>query len=130
MLLFQFEGVAEATIQADDWRFLRAMLRNDGDMDRYVSDLSRPGALTRSLNIYRANAAPKPPSPTVEFPLMSAPTLVVSGDGDHYLVTDRLAASTDFVEAPSRYESIADSSHWIPLDQPERLNQLLLEWLI
>jgi pimeloyl-ACP methyl ester carboxylesterase len=33
------------------------------------------------------------------------------------------------VEGPWRYEEIAEASHWIPLDAPERLNQLLLSWL-
>ena len=30
-LFFQFEGIAEATIQADDWAWLRWLTRNDGD---------------------------------------------------------------------------------------------------
>jgi pimeloyl-ACP methyl ester carboxylesterase len=37
--------------------------------------------------------------------------------------------SADYVEGPWRYEEIAEASHWIPLDAPERLNQLLLSWL-
>jgi pimeloyl-ACP methyl ester carboxylesterase len=28
-----------------------------------------------------------------------------------------------------RYVRIEDSSHWIPLDQPDRVNQLLVEFL-
>ncbi len=130
MLHFQFAGVAEAQIQAADWIFFREMMRDDGDIDRYITDLARPGALTRSLNIYRANAAPTPPHPPAAFPPITAPTLVISGDGDNYLVADRVAASTEFVSGESRYENIADSSHWVPVDQPGRLNELLLEWLL
>ena len=33
------------------------------------------------------------------------------------------------VEAPWRYEMIEGASHWIPLDAPDRLNALLLDWL-
>jgi pimeloyl-ACP methyl ester carboxylesterase len=33
------------------------------------------------------------------------------------------------IEAPWRYEVIQDASHWIPLDAPDRLNELLLDWL-
>jgi len=40
-----------------------------------------------------------------------------------------LEASAAFVEGPWRYEQIEGVSHWIPLDAPDRLNQLLLEWL-
>ena len=54
-LFFQFYGVAEATIQHDDWAWLRMMTRGDGDLGQAIEDLSRPGALTASLNWYRAN---------------------------------------------------------------------------
>ena len=55
MLLFLFEGVAEEALRRDDWALLRAWMRDPVDIERYVSDLSRPGALTAALNYYRAN---------------------------------------------------------------------------
>jgi hypothetical protein len=54
-LLFQFEGTAEELLRRDDWALFREWLRDDGDTDRYVEDLARPGALTAGLNWYRAN---------------------------------------------------------------------------
>ena len=33
------------------------------------------------------------------------------------------------VEAEWRYERVEDASHWMQLDQPERVNELLLEFL-
>src|SRR3954469_18046714 len=77
MLLFQFEGVAEELLTRDDWALLREWLRGDGDVDRYVADLSRPGALTAALNWYRANAHPsrelrgRPPVPPVTVPTLA-----------------------------------------------------------
>jgi hypothetical protein len=61
MLFFQFEGIAEAWLQHDNWALFREMLRGNGDIDRYISDLSRPDALKASLNWYRANLAPRLP---------------------------------------------------------------------
>jgi pimeloyl-ACP methyl ester carboxylesterase len=58
-LLFQFPDVAEALLQRDDWKLLRKWLREDGDLEHYIDDLSRPGALTAGLNWYRANLAPQ-----------------------------------------------------------------------
>ena len=55
-LLFQFEGIAEAQLQANDWALFRTFSRGDGDQQRYLADLSRPGALTASLNWYRAGS--------------------------------------------------------------------------
>ncbi|HUY51951.1 MAG TPA: hypothetical protein VMV92_40665 [Streptosporangiaceae bacterium] len=37
--------------------------------------------------------------------------------------------SAGCVQGPWRYEEIQDASHWIPLDAPGRLNELLLGWL-
>jgi pimeloyl-ACP methyl ester carboxylesterase len=40
-----------------------------------------------------------------------------------------MRASGDLVKGRWRYEEIAGASHWIPLDAPDRLNELLLGWL-
>jgi len=40
-----------------------------------------------------------------------------------------MRASGDLVQGPWRYEEIEGASHWIPLDAPDRLNELLLGWL-
>jgi pimeloyl-ACP methyl ester carboxylesterase len=129
-LLFQFTGVAEELMARDDWKLFRTFTRGDGDLDRYVSDLSRPGALTAGLNWYRANAGPereleaRPPLPSV-----AAPTLGLWSSGDNYLTEDRMLLSAEHVTGPWRYERIENASHWLQLDAPERVNELLLEFL-
>ena len=128
-LFFQFADVAERWLQHDDWHLFRELLRGGGDIDRYITDLSRPGALTASLNWYRANLAPRPPGPLPELPAIRAPTLAVWSTNDHYLDGKRVEASSEFVVGPWRYEQLEGISHWIPLDAPDQLNQLLLEWL-
>jgi pimeloyl-ACP methyl ester carboxylesterase len=37
--------------------------------------------------------------------------------------------SEAFAAGRWRYEEIPGASHWVPLDAPERLNELLLDWL-
>jgi pimeloyl-ACP methyl ester carboxylesterase len=106
------------------------MLRGNGDVDRYISDLSRPDALKASLNWYRANLAPRLPKSLPKLPSLEAPTLGIWSSNDHYLDGERMKISGRFVKGPWRYEQIDDASHWIPLDAPDRLNQLLLEWLV
>ena len=131
-LFFQFEGVAEAWLQQDDWQLFRELLRGDGDLDQYLADLARPGALTASLNWYRAILAPRlPPRPdaTSPWPPIQVPTMGIWSENDHFLDGARMRASAAFVAAEWRYEQLAEASHWIPLDQPERLNELLLGWL-
>src|SRR5579863_2424909 len=48
-LFFQFAGVAEATIRADDWAWLRMFSLGDGDIGQWIEELSRPGQLLDPL---------------------------------------------------------------------------------
>jgi pimeloyl-ACP methyl ester carboxylesterase len=129
-LLFQFEGVAEELLARDDWRLFRAWRRDDGDVDEYIRDLSRPGALTAALNWYRASAHPRHElAPARAVPPVAAPTLGIWSSGDHYVTEERMLRSADHVTGPWRYERIDGASHWLQLDAPDRVNALLLEFL-
>ncbi|HZC39666.1 MAG TPA: alpha/beta hydrolase [Streptosporangiaceae bacterium] len=128
-LFFQFEGIAEATIAYDGWAWFREFSRGDGDQQQYLADLSRPGALTASLNWYRANLAPRLPGPPPQLPPVTVPTLGIWSTNDHYLDGERMRKSAAFVTGPWCYEEITGASHWIPLDAPGELNDLLLGWL-
>jgi pimeloyl-ACP methyl ester carboxylesterase len=128
-LLFQFEE-AEALLARDDWRLFRVWMRNNGDFDHYIPDLSRPGALTAALNWYRANLAPRRElEPRTPVPPVAAPTLGIWSNGDNYLVEDGMLRSADHVTGPWRYERIEGASHWVMLDAPQQVNELLLEFL-
>ena len=128
-LFFQFSDIAEATLAYDDWAWLRTFSRGYRDLEQAIADLSRPGALTASLNWYRANVAPRMPGPPPALPPVVAPTLGIWSTGDHYLDGERMKTSAALVQGPWRYEEIPDASHWVPLDAPDRLNELLLDWL-
>jgi pimeloyl-ACP methyl ester carboxylesterase len=129
-LLFQFEDVAEALIQRNDWQLFRDVLGGAQDLERYIADLSRPGALTAALNWYRANAAPaKELEWTRHFPSVAAPTLGIWSSGDSFLVEEGMVASREHVTGPWRYERIEGAGHWLQLDAPARVNELLLEFL-
>jgi pimeloyl-ACP methyl ester carboxylesterase len=129
-LLFQFTGVAEPLLRRHDWRLLRELLRGNGDLERYVADLARPGALTAALNWYRANLAPQlelEDSPLL--PAVAAPTLGLWSAEDHYLTEESMLRSADHVSGQWRYERIERAGHWMQRDAPERINELLLEFL-
>lgn len=129
-LLFQFAGTAEALLQRDDWKLFRELTRGDGDLERHLDDLARPGALTAALNWYRANAAPHEELESRGLvPAVVAPTLGLWSSGDNYLTEDSMRRSEEHVTGPWRYERIEGASHWMQLDAPERVNELLLGFL-
>jgi pimeloyl-ACP methyl ester carboxylesterase len=130
MLLFQFQDVAERLLQQDDWRLFRDWVRHHPESERWIPDLSRPGALSAALAWYRANVSPEqlfaaPPT----LPPVTAPTLGIWSDGDAYLTEAQMVGSAQFVAGPWRYRRVEGASHWLQLDRPEVVNRLLLEFL-
>lgn len=128
---FQFEGIAEEWLRYDDWRLFREWTRGDGDLERYLQDLSRPGALTAALNWYRANLKPKRPgeSGSAHFPVVQCPVLGLWSDGDNYLTEANLLNSQEKISGSWRCQKVAGASHWLMLDKPDEVNCLLVNFL-
>jgi pimeloyl-ACP methyl ester carboxylesterase len=132
-LLFQFEGVAERWLTMDDWANFREFCGGAAgyvDVDAAVADLSRPGALTASLEWYRANmTAETLVAPPLGLPPVACPTLGIWGTGDLALTEEQMTGSAAYVKGPWRYERLDGCGHWLQLEAPDRLNPLLLEFL-
>ena len=129
MLLFQFEDIAEQWLSTDDFANLRAWSKHP-DMDAVVADLSRPGALTASLNWYRANVHPRTMiEGLVPIPPVQAPTMGVWSSGDFALEEAGMTGSSTYVTGPWRYERIEDAGHWMQLEAPDAVSALLVDFL-
>jgi pimeloyl-ACP methyl ester carboxylesterase len=131
MLLFQFEDIAESWLAGDDWKRLRKWTRASGDLDYWIEDLSRPGALTAALGIYRANMGPERlVRPALQLPPVEVPVMGVWSTDDMALTERQMTDSEKHVAGEWRYERIEDVSHWIPVEAPDRLNELLVGWFV
>ncbi len=139
MLWFLFPGVAEQALPREDWAFFRRWIWGgaepgaEPDANRQIADLTRPGALTAGLNWYRANIRPDrfvPPEKPHRMRTVTCPTMGVWSADDPALGEDQMTASAAFVEAPWRYERIEGCDHWVPVHAPDRLNELLLDFLV
>jgi pimeloyl-ACP methyl ester carboxylesterase len=129
MLLFQFEGVAERWLSDDGYANLRSWGRHP-DAEAAIAGLSRPGALTASLNWYRANLPPATlVEPALEVPPVARPTMGIWSTDDMALTEENVTGSAAHVTAEWRYERIGGSGHWIPLEAPDELTALLLDFL-
>jgi len=127
MLFFQIPRFSEAVISRNDFAAFRRLMRGVPDLDRYVEELSRPGALTTALNWYRANAKPWQ-RPQQDIPNVTAPTLGMWGSSDFALTERQMMDSGEFVDGPFRYERL-EAGHWMMLQRPDEVNELLLEFL-
>ena len=122
---WQFKGLAERWLTANDWVRMRHWLRQHPDPDACIRDLARPGRLTAGLNWYRANMLS---ALTRSWPQCTVPMLGIWGSEDHCLAEDQMARSGRRMAAPWRYERIDGAGHWLPLEQPERIASLAIDW--
>jgi pimeloyl-ACP methyl ester carboxylesterase len=129
MLLFQFEGIAEHWLSDNSWANLRHWT-NHPDIDAVIAELEANGSLTPALNWYRANVpASALIGPPLELPPVQAPTMGVWSTGDFALTEEQMTGSAGYVDGPWRYERVEGPGHWLPLEAPDEVNRLLLDFL-
>lgn len=129
MLLFQFPGIAEEWLRANDFRNLRDWSGHP-DVERVVARLSEPDALTASLGLYRAILSPEslitPPPPP---PPVAAPVMGVWSTGDLALTEAQMTGSAEYIAGSWSYERLEGAGHWMQLEAPAVVNELLLDFI-
>jgi pimeloyl-ACP methyl ester carboxylesterase len=129
-LLFLFPE-AEDVLLNDDGYLLRTLIAGAPDEDRYLALIEDRGALSSGLAWYRANISVRslPGTDTPRLPPVAASTLALFGEHDPYLDEPAMLASERFVTGEWRYERLPGAGHWVQLEQPEHVNDLLREFL-
>jgi pimeloyl-ACP methyl ester carboxylesterase len=129
MLLFQFAGVAEQWLSANEWANFRAWSGHP-DADAVIAELEENGSLTPALNYYRANLPPESwLLPGGALPPVSAPTMGMWSSGDMALTERQMTASAQNVEGGWRYERLDGPGHWMQLEAAEEVSRLLIDFL-
>ena len=59
---------------------------------------------------------------------IEAPTLVIWGGSDRFLGPTLAEPHREDVPGLDRVERLADASHWVHHDEPERVNKLLIDF--
>jgi epoxide hydrolase 4 len=137
VFFFQIPRLPEEVIRAGDFALLRSALRRDPvrpgtftaeDIERYVEAMARPGALTATLNYYRALLR-NPRGTRTLLGRIEAPVLVIWGERDRSL--SRWLAEPPPLWVPNlvRVERLPYASHWVAEDHPREVNTLLLDFL-
>jgi pimeloyl-ACP methyl ester carboxylesterase len=128
MLMFQLRGFAEWLIKVNDFKLFGRLSGFPQEVPSWRADLGRPGRLTAALNYYRANIALILSSDSGNV-TVAVPVMGVWSARDTALTERQMVNSAQFCKAGWRYERIDGVGHWLPLEAPERLNPLLLEYL-
>ncbi len=138
---------AEQKLAENDFAFLRAMMAGwkggageigADEWPAYRTAWSQPGALTGGLNYYRASPLHPPEGeqakPRAKVAIdparfrVNVPTLVIWGEKDKALLPSLLDGLEEFVP-DLRIERLAQATHWIAHEFPERVNALIDDFI-
>ncbi|MEO3873020.1 alpha/beta hydrolase [Nonomuraea sp. B12E4] len=101
------------------------------DLSFVRRSLGAPANLSAAIGYYRAMLGTTPPSdryPAVE-PGVTGPVLYLHGTQDGALGADMVKDARSHLPAGSRAEQVAGAGHFLHLERPGQVNNLILGWL-
>ncbi|MEM3526078.1 MAG: alpha/beta hydrolase [Candidatus Jordarchaeaceae archaeon] len=140
IFFFQKEKVPESYLSRNNYMVLRETLRtstfkknvfSEEDLAKFVEAWSKPGALTASINYYRANLRPEifMEEIPLKFPKITSPTLVIWGEEDLALTLEVSKGAEKYIDAPYTIKYIPKCGHWVQNEKPELVNKYILDFL-
>ncbi|MGA8546146.1 MAG: alpha/beta fold hydrolase [Mycobacterium sp.] len=130
MYFFQLPRIPEWLLLRRNGALVSESLRRSGQTpaaaERDAQAISEPGALTAALNWYRAIPLSNPRANNQK---ISVPTMYVYSDQDVALLPKAAHDTARYVSGEYRFEILPGVSHWIPDEQPDKLAELLLDWI-
>ena len=129
IFFFQSEDQPELWLKRDHWQGLKKWTRGNGDLDRYMIELDKAGALRAGLNWYRANFPAAALNSSSTPPRIKVPSMGISAERDDFLLKEHIIGSEVMIDNAWTYHHIQGASHWLMLDKPEELNRYLIDFL-
>lgn len=131
VLLFQLPRLPETLLGSFRFKGLRRLMTmsarpdafSPGEMERYVSAWSQPGALTAMLNYYRALRRRHASTPPAR---ITPPTLILWGENDTALGRPIAEEAVALCNRGS-LRIIPGTSHWLHAEKPEAVTHAVLE---
>ena len=143
MFFFQLPRLPEWWASSNDFARIEKMYRKTimrpgaftaEDIAVYKEALRQPGALTGSINYYRANVFRSLVRGGGETPKdadgrIRVSTLFIYDEHDMAIVPDTVRGLDRFIDARYRELRIPDSGHWVQNEAIDEVNKALLEFL-
>jgi pimeloyl-ACP methyl ester carboxylesterase len=138
MFWFQIPKLPELAIRFTVRRFVEQAFRgwairkeafSDEDLQRYVEAIQKPGMLTAAINYYRAAFREVVRRGERKFAQIACPTLLIWGEEDAALGKELTYDMEPYFTNRFEIKYIPRCSHWVQQEQPELVNQYMLEFL-
>ena len=130
---FQLPWVPEATLGSFDFAGLKAMIQGSakkdtfepGALERYAEAWGHEGSITGMLNYYRALREREVGGDPAR---LTSPTLILWAGEDVFLERHVAEAGLALCDRGT-LEFVEDASHWLHIEQPDRINARIIAWL-
>jgi pimeloyl-ACP methyl ester carboxylesterase len=139
MGFFQLRGLPERTITADDFRWLRQLIRrwspgwnfSEQDFAPLRASFADPQRLSAALAYYRALPASlrQPESRRALFRPVTVPTLMLHGAQDGCIGPEMFGGQRPFFAAEYQQRQWPDAGHFLHCEQPARFVREVLEFI-
>jgi len=132
ILFFQFPWIPEAIFAARNFSYgVTALLKSSvpgtftcEDLSRYREAWAYPGALTAMVNWYRAFVWRRP---GIGDPQVRVPTRILWGKLDKFLLPEMAQQSVTYCDS-AELTYFPENTHWLHHEQPEAVNQMLIDF--
>ena len=138
MFFFQIPWLPELGLRLTAKRFMEQAFRGmairkeafpDEELKRYVEAIRKPGAARAAINYYRAAFREVVRRGERQFAKIACPTLLIWGEEDIALGKELTYDMEQYFTDRFEIKYIPQCSHWVQQEQPELVNQYMVEFL-
>jgi pimeloyl-ACP methyl ester carboxylesterase len=141
-MFFQLTPLADMVMPLDDFDFIRRLWADwspgydaTADVAHFAAAMGGHDHVVAALSAYRHTLQPELQSPdyaaaqTATLTVPDVPLLYLHGADDGCIGADIAGRSAELLTGDSRFEMVAGAGHFLQLEQPDRVNELILDYL-
>ncbi|WP_423840851.1 alpha/beta hydrolase [Vibrio mytili] len=120
--------MAQDLLAAEDWKLFKEWIRNHPEWEHWKEAFKEGKDIIPGLNWYRNALNLESPMKAEDLGLVQAPCFGIWSEHDYYLGEKQMKDSSHFIGEKASFEfaRVNDATHWVQLDKPDEINQLVL----
>ncbi|EJG0516874.1 alpha/beta hydrolase, partial [Vibrio parahaemolyticus] len=122
--------MAQDLLAAEDWKLLKEWVRNHPEWNQWKEVFKESKDIIPGLNWYRNALNLESPMKPEDLGVVQAPCLGIWSEHDHYLGEKQMKDSVHFIGENASFEFVRvnDATHWVQLDKPQEINEVVLKF--